>query len=450
MDQTAQYGAQVGFAAVQAAEPLRYCLYARKSSESEERQALSVDSQINEMLTTAQREGLTIVDIYRESHSAKDCGQRPVFNQLLTDIRSGKFNGILVWHPDRLSRNAGDLGAIVDLLDQKKLIEIRTHSQRFTNNPNEKFLLMILGSQAKLENDNKSINVKRGLKTKCELGLWPSVAPTGYVNSKNKDQKGVVFIDPERAPVIKEMFTKVAYEGWSGRKLYRWLKEIGFTSRSGKALTLSNIYVILANHFYHGTFEYPKASGRWFQGKHAPLISKELYDEVQKQLHLQIRAKGKYKEFAFTRILFCGACGSGVTAQDKYKNLKDGTIAKYTYYGCTRSRDINCKEGYIEEKILISQLVGIIDQIDLDKSGLRKKLEVEIERHNAFQSKILGLKEEECIAKEVDIRNYAKHVLSYGNLFEKRDLLTCLKSKLKLEQKIISLDTSHQTEQQPS
>src|SRR5690606_13582043 len=105
------------------------------------------------------------------------------------------------------------LGALVDLLDQKKLIEIRTHSQRFTNNPNEKFLLMILGSQAKLENDNKSINVKRGLRTRVEMGLWPSIAPTGYLNSTNKDKKGVVFIDTDRAPTIKEMFIRVGHQG---------------------------------------------------------------------------------------------------------------------------------------------------------------------------------------------------------------------------------------------
>lgn len=171
MENKAFYGAQISTSPIVQREPVRYCLYARKSSEAEEKQALSIDSQIKEMLTIAQRDNLNVVEMYRESHSAKDCGQRPVFNQLLTDIREGRFNGIIVWHPDRLSRNAGDLGAIVDLLDQKKLIEIRTHSQVFTNNPNEKFLLMILGSQAKLENDNKSINVKRGLKTKCEMGL---------------------------------------------------------------------------------------------------------------------------------------------------------------------------------------------------------------------------------------------------------------------------------------
>ncbi len=421
-------------------DPVRYCLYARKSSEAEEKQALSIDSQLKEMLSLAQRDGLNVVDMYRESHSAKDAGQRPVFNKLLMDIREGKFDGILVWHPDRLSRNAGDLGAIVDLFDQKKLLEIRTYSQRFTNNPNEKFLLMILGSQAKLENDNKSINVKRGLKTKCELGLWPSVAPTGYLNSKNKDQKGVVFVDPDRAPVIKDLFQKVANEGWSGRKVYRWLKDIKFKTRTGKPLTLSNVYVILNNHFYYGTFEYPKASGRWFQGKHTPLISKELFEEVQKQLHLQVKSKNRNKEFAFTRLLSCGACGSGITAQEKFKSLKDGSVAKYIYYGCTRSRNINCKEGYTEEKVLIKEFLRIFDVIDLERSGIKKKLEAEIERHKKFHSGIMGKADENYSVKDADIRNYAKYLLTEGSIFEKRDLMDCLRTKLKITKGLVTVD----------
>ena len=141
------------------AEPIKikYCLYARKSTESEERQILSIDSQVKEMLQLAEREGLDVVEIKRESHSAKDTGQRPIFNEIVEEIRQGKFNAILTWAPDRISRNAGDLGRIVDLMDQKLLIEIRTFGQHFSNNPNEKFLLMILGSQAKLENDNRGI-----------------------------------------------------------------------------------------------------------------------------------------------------------------------------------------------------------------------------------------------------------------------------------------------------
>ena len=188
---------------------LKYCLYARKSTEAEDKQALSIESQVKEMLTLAQRDNLNIVDIKREAHSSKEVGQRPVYNQMLAEIREGKCNAILTWAPDRLSRNAGDLGSVVDLMDQKLLVEIRTYGQKFTNNPNEKFLLMILGSQAKLENDNKAVNVKRGLRTRCEMGYRPGVAPTGYLNEKHVDKKCQCRIDPKRAPVIKQMFERV-------------------------------------------------------------------------------------------------------------------------------------------------------------------------------------------------------------------------------------------------
>lgn len=108
-----------------------------------------------------------ITETRTESHSSKTSGARPVLNRLIKDIELGFFNGIIAWAPDRLSRNAGDSGVLVDLMDQGKLLEIRTHGQTFTNSPNEKFLLMILGSQAKLENDNRGLNVIRGLHNKA-------------------------------------------------------------------------------------------------------------------------------------------------------------------------------------------------------------------------------------------------------------------------------------------
>ncbi len=419
--------------------PIRYCLYARKSSEAEEKQALSIDSQIKEMLTVAQRDGLNIADVYRESHSAKDCGQRPVYNKLLDDVKSGKFNGIMTWHPDRLARNAGDLGAVVDLLDQKKLVEIRTHSQRFTNNPNEKFLLMILGSQAKLENDNKSINVKRGLKTKCELGLWPSVAPTGYLNSTNVNEKGVVYIDQHRAPIIKKMFERVAYEGVSGKKLFYWLRdEIKFRAKSGKALTLSNVYIILKSHFYYGTFEYPKNSGRWFTGKHEAIITKELYDLVQEKIQRSI-IRVTNKEFAFTKLITCGLCGSSITADEKFKKQANGNIHRYVYYGCSKFADKNCKCGYVREEDLIKQFEIMLDNLDLDEIGMKEHIKNEVERYKKFQSGVLGIKEKIKVA-DIEIRNYAKYILREGSNFEKRELLGCLKSRIALKEKTLSLD----------
>ena len=419
-------------------KPVKYCLYARKSTESEERQGLSIDSQVNEMLQLAEKDNLEIVEIKRESHSAKETLQRPVFNELLDDIRLNKFNGIITWAPDRLSRNAGDLGAIVDLMDQGKLQTIRTHGQIFTNNPNEKFLLMILGSQAKLENDHRGINVKRGLRARCERGLWPTVAPLGYLNQKRMDKKGVVIVDPQRAPVIKKMFEKVAYEKYSGRKIYHWLKfEMNFYTRGNKPLTLSGIYRILQNSFYYGTFEYPRGSGTWYQGKHKPLITEELFQKVQDQLKRD-NIERENKEFAFTKLMVCGKCGSGVTAEEKYKKLRDGTSRKYVYYGCTRARDRNCKNKYIQEPALIKQLLKLINQVDINELGMRMKLEEEVKRFAKFQ-RALGMKESKLKSEEVNIREYAKYLLKEGSITEKRELLANMKTKIIYDEKELKL-----------
>ena len=421
---------------------IRYCLYARKSTESEERQILSIDSQVKEMLQIAEREGLEVAEIRRESHSAKATGQRPVFNEIINDIRLGKFSGILTWAPDRLSRNAGDLGKLVDLMDEKLLLEIRTYGQRFTNSPNEKFLLMIQGSQAKLENDNRGVNVRRGLRTRCEMGLRPGVAPTGYLNEKRTDRKCHAAVDPDRAPIVRQMFEKVANEKWSGRKIYHWLKfDINFKTRGNKNLSLSNIYIILQNHFYSGRFEYPERSGNWYDGKHEPLISKEIFDKVQEQLKRDQIVRSEIKEFAFTKLMKCGLCDSGISAEEKFKKLKDGTTARYVYYGCSRAKDIHCKSGYLREEELIEQLVKLMDQIDVNEIGMRHKFEEEAMRLMKFQRTVLGLKKGTPAIKQsdIDIRIYAKYLLREGSAIEKRELLSCMKSRFAIAKKAVSI-----------
>jgi site-specific DNA recombinase len=424
---------------IQPVQKVKYVLYARKSTESEERQVLSIDSQIKEMLELAERDGLEVVEIRRESHSAKESGQRPVYKEILEDVRRGRFNGILTWAPDRLSRNAGDLGSIVDLMDQQLLMEIRTYGQQFKNSPNEKFLLMILCSQAKLENDNKSINVKRGLRTRVEMGLWPGPAPTGYLKEKRMDRKCEVILDPLRAPIMKQMFEKVAYEHWSGKKVYNWLRfDLNFRTEAGKKhFSLGNIFRNLSNHFYYGVFEYPRKSGNWYQGKHEPIITKELFDLVQAQLKSNV-LRSENKEFAFTKLMVCGLCESGISACEKWKKQKNGNVHRYVYYKCTQGKDKNCNGQYIEEKELVSQFESILEKVDLNEIGIKEKIRKEILRFKKFQKTLLGIKDAIKI-EYIDVRNYFRFVLREGEDIEKRELLSCLKSKISLKDKVIHL-----------
>ena len=416
---------------------IKYCLYARKSTEAEDKQALSIDSQIKEMIALAQRDNLEIVEIKRESHSSKEVGQREVFNQMIKEIREGRYNGILTWAPDRLSRNAGDLGSIVDLMDQKLLIEIRTYGQKFTNNPNEKFLLMILGSQAKLENDNKAVNVKRGLRTRCEMGWRPGVAPTGYLNEKHVDKKCQCRIDPKRAPIIKQMFEKVANEQWSGRKIFRWLLDIGFKTKTGKSLVLANIYLILRNHFYYGEFEYPSNSGVWYKGSHDPIISRELFKEVQKKLSFYTENKTKTKwgskTFDFKDVFKCAYCGASVVGEEKFKLLKSGKKNRHVYYHCSKKIDPNCPEPYVNELDLVARFIKFVELIETRKNTvieLSKTIKSKMTKYKSVRDQILEQQKVSIEDKPLRFSEFFKHIVMNGTNEEKQELLTCIKQSL--------------------
>lgn len=417
---------------------ITYCLYARKSTESDELQALSIDSQIKEMLDQAKRDGVQVAEIRRESHSAKESFTRPVFLQLIQDIRVGQFSGILTWAPDRLSRNAGDLGALVDLMDQGKLAEIRTHGQIFRNSPNEKFLLMILCSQAKLENDNRSVNVKRGLRAKCEMGYRPGITPLGYINLKyeKKGEKKII-LDPKRAPVIREMFEKCA-AGLSGRDLLYWLnEEKSFRTRTGKKVVLYAIYVMLRNPYYSGRFEFQKGSGKWYRVKHPSIVSRKLWKEVQEKLTVDPKGRPGTNVFDFTKMLTCGSCGSGVTAEEKFKDIIDGSVRRYVYYHCTRARDLNCQEPYIREETLVNQLVSILDKVDIDKLAVENRFTEDLIRYRGFMESVLKQSDDAVTATNVDIRDYAKHILITGKREDKQAILGCVTTALYLKSKAI-------------
>lgn len=236
------------------------------------------------------------------------------------------------------------------------------------------------------------------------------------------------------------MFEKVAYDKWSGRKLYHWLKfELNFRTHTGKKhLSLGNIYKILDNTFYYGSFEYPKGSGQWYQGKHEPIITKELYDEVQTQLKGNELKTRTDKEFAFTKLMTCGLCGSGISADEKYKKLKNGKFNTHIYYGCTKAKDKNCKCGYVNENDLIKQLQELVDDIDVNQTILGKRVSAEVSRYKKFTQSLLGGMSN-VSATDIDVKDYVKFLLKEGSLEEKREILGCFRSEVVLENKQICL-----------
>jgi len=137
-------------------------------------------------------------------------------------------------------------------------------------------------------------------------------------------------------------------------------------------------------------------------------------------------------------MIKCGLCGSGITADEKFKKLKDGTQARYVYYRCTKFHDKDCKCEHIREEALIDQIAEVLDTVDLDKIGMKDKIKETIQSHNEFQKSVLGKEVNEKVKiKEIDIRNYAKHILRTRPIYEKRELLKNLRSELVLRDKKI-------------
>lgn len=348
-------------------QTIKYIAYCRRSSDVEDRQILSIPAQKNELAEIAKRENLKVVETLEESHSAKK-PSRPIFNQLLEKFEKGEANGLLVWSANRISRNSIDTGRIVFLMDEGKLLEVKTPSQTFRITPNDKFLLNLFCSQAKLENDAKGEDVKRGLKAKCEKGLYPAPAPTGYVNDKFAPRGSKqIFPDKERFSSVRKMVELMLTGNYNPPQIRKIATdEWGFRMPNGKKMGRNTIYNIFTNSVYYGMFEYPKGSGLWYKGIHEPLMNSEEYDKIQFLLGRKGRPRPKTHVFAFTGMIKCGECmDSMVTAEEKIKKQKNGKVHRYIYYHCSKRKHPNCTQKCIEEKVLEEQIKKAIKEFTI-------------------------------------------------------------------------------------
>jgi len=147
----------------------KYFLYARKSTEDDDKQIMSIEAQLFELREFARKENLEILSEFQESKSAKTPG-RTVFGELMTRIESGEASGILAWHPDRLARNSIDGGRVIYAVDQEKLVSLRFSTFWFEPTPQGLFMLQVAFGQSKYYSDNLVQNVKRGIRQKLRRG----------------------------------------------------------------------------------------------------------------------------------------------------------------------------------------------------------------------------------------------------------------------------------------
>lgn len=238
-----------------------------------------------------------------------------------------------------------------------------------------------------------------------------------------------IIIDPDRAPLIQEMFHRVAEFGHSGRTLKKWLDRAGLTTRNGKRVTLSMIYYILKSPFYYGKFSY---GGNWYTGSHKPLITEEVFNKVQKQLIAPRKVKWGSKGFAFKNCFTCATCKANLVGEEKYRRRLDGTVRHHVYYHCSRQVDYDCPERYISEEELIKQLLAIFNSEEFKTVTVSEKVRGMYDSYQKVTHEVLRQTDLGDEDTRITLKSFATYVIRNGSNKEKADFIRGLSTQYTL------------------
>ena len=413
---------------------MKYILYARKSTEEDDRQVLSIQAQLEELQEYAAKEKLEIVASFQEAKTAKEPG-RMKFAEMLSLIERGKADGIISWHPDRLARNSVDGGKIIHFVDRGLIRSLKFPTFWFEPTPQGLFMLNIAFGQSKYFVDNLRENVKRGLRQKIRNGVWPSWAPVGYAN--NPKTRGID-VDSDKSTKVKKLFEMYATGEYPLNSLANWCEKKKLLTNAGNKISLSNVQYILQNPFYVGLMRY---KGEIFEGTHEPLISKKLFDKCQEIMAKRGKVRPDRKHnFAFLGLMKCASCGCSITAQ--YAKGNGGT---YTYYRCTKKRGL-CQEKYLGENQLVEQIKNFLQKVSLSSQDTEKVLAAldgeEAQAKEQARGEVVNLKNhlsqiETKLQKLLDV--YLEDALTQTEYATKKD--TLISQKVTLNEKITDFET---------
>ena len=356
-------------------------IYARVSSKDQEVEGYSIPSQLKLLREYAVKNNYHVVQEFTDVETAKKAG-RTQFNKMLSLINENTttIKHILVEKTDRLLRNISDYALLEKVMDQLNimihLVKDNVMLSRDSKS-NEKFIFGIKALMAKNYVDNLSEEVKEGMIEKASQGLYPSTAPYGYANVK-ENGKSIIKIDPKTAPFIKKMFELYSTGSYSLLKLKKQILADGMVYRNGKNFYKSTMETILKNEFYTGVFLWK--GKKYENATHEPIISRELFRQVQYILINPFKSKSRKGMFHYTNLIKCGVCGCALTAE-----LKKG---KYIYYHCTGSKG-NCKQAYIRQEVIESTFAELLENIHVPEeiqqiilSGVRESFKDKVEYHN--------------------------------------------------------------------
>ena len=338
----------------------RAVVYARVSSKDQEREGFSIPAQLGLLREYAAHRGQAVAHEFVDVETAKRAG-RPGFSQMLLFLRGNPdCRTLLVEKTDRLYRNLKDWVTVDELTVEIHFVKENVILSRDSRS-SEKFMHGIKVLMAKNYIDNLSEETRKGMLEKARQGIWPSYAPLGYVNVVGPNGKRTIAPDAQLATVVARLFERYATGQHSLRQIAALIRTEGLTFRkSGNPVPVSTVHKILRNRIYTGDFDF---DGATYRGTYVPIVSRELWEQVQTILDGRGTKKTHKRRdlFAFSGLITCGHCGCALVGE-----IKKGL---YVYYHCTGYKG-KCPEPYTREEVLERKFTALLKQISFSDEVL--------------------------------------------------------------------------------
>lgn len=358
----------------------RVALYARFSSDNQRTE--SIDAQIRAMRKYCQQNHWKIVSEYKDEAKSATTDKRPEFQKMIEDSGKNLFDIVLVHKLDRFSRNRYD-SAIYKSKLKKNNVSIASVLERIDDSPESVMMEAMLEGMAEYYSKNLSREVMKGMnETALQCKHTGGCTPFGYCLDENRKLK----IIPEEAKAVKMIFEMFA-NGY-GYTAIKKLNKQGFKTRRGSEFGKNSLFEILRNEKYTGTFVFNKVDSKDCNGKRngnrlksddkviriengcPQIISKELFDSVQKRKEDNKRNAGQYHSREFymmTGKIFCGVCGKRMQGNLRFSGRNKSRLATYR---CNTLR-IHCQNKEINKDYLDEYIVRLITNKILNTKALK-------------------------------------------------------------------------------
>ncbi len=383
---------------------LKYVLYVRKSTDDPQRQIRSIDDQVFECMELASRLGLNVVNKNKplvETKSAKKPDQRPIFRQMLIDLKKGVYDGILAWNPDRLSRNMREGGEIIDMVDEDQIKDLKFVTHTFSKDANGKMLLGMAFVLSKQYSDDLSQKVTRGVRRSFAEGKTPT-PKHGYT----KDENGLYRPDGHKFELMVKAW-ELRTEGTSLEEISEFLNKNGYSrkTKTGKTILMAKQILtdVFKDPFYYGILVMQKTGQKVdlrdiynFQ----PAITEEIYDKVQSLSYRRIKPTKPHKTafYPLRMLLRCSFCGGNM-----YVAPSTGGFKPYLYARCD-NKPCNRKKKSIRMKVIFGFIYDFLESgLNFTKTDYDNYYKNTVKLSDSRRTKLaIEMHSKQAILKKVD------------------------------------------------